>query len=78
MAAKTWKPVRLTSDTASKIEAVKRSLLVAHERGQRVIPFGPKGEIPNDYVVALLCDQFLSHKERSNRKERSNANPNQL
>jgi hypothetical protein len=68
MPAKAWKPVRLTANTLAKLAAVKAALERAHERGQRVIPFGPKGEIPNDYVIGLLADQYLNHLVRSKRK----------
>jgi hypothetical protein len=67
MSAKAWKPVRLTEDTMHKLEAVRAILLRGHEQGKRTLSFGPKGELPNNVIVDLLANHFLSHNARSRR-----------
>lgn len=74
MPAKTWKPARVTTDTLTKIDAVRESLLRGHETGRRSLEFGKKGEVSFDQIVSILCDQYLDHKARSNRKPKGNHN----
>lgn len=64
---KEWKPVRVTKETIELLNAVKASLAIAHERGQRTLNHGPKGEITNDETIRILAQQFLDHKARSRR-----------
>jgi hypothetical protein len=48
--------------------AIKNSLQRSHERGQRKIEFGPKGEITNDYTIRVLAEHYIQHLRRSNAK----------
>ena len=77
MHAKSWKPVRLTSETCELIDRVKAILLRGHEMGRRSVRFDSKMQLPNDEAIRILAEHFLAHNERSRKSASSPATTDQ-